>query len=286
MRVPVGTWICVLLTASLAGAASAEKPKGQLSLVQVAADDSPAIVQITYWGEDGQNPAAFTVVGTGFLVGRGGYFVTAAHVLEHYKSNSGQLSATLHQRDKNGSGRWFDVVERDSEHDLALCKLVAFQTQKEGPPGPRPPSTFVPAASLAISEGPPEVGELFAMIGYPLGSFASPIVQFGNVAATDAILDAVPNFPAGRHELLIVSVAGNHGNSGCPIISLESGAVLGVIIQYVPAPLLSMTDGRTQQNVPQQSGLMVAVPAKWVLQLLARHGIANAPISPKEKLVM
>ena len=54
------------------------------------------------------------------------------------------------------------------------------------------------------------------------------------------MLDAVPNLQAGRKDLLIVSVSGNHGNSGCPVISLLTGRVAGMIVQYVPAPLLSV----------------------------------------------
>jgi hypothetical protein len=86
-----------------------------ISLVHVAADDSPAIFQIVYWGPDGHDPSAFNVDGTGFLIGREGFFITAAHVLERYKASTGQLPAVVHQRDKSGSGHWFNVIEKDSE---------------------------------------------------------------------------------------------------------------------------------------------------------------------------
>jgi S1-C subfamily serine protease len=257
-----------------------------ISLVQVAADDSSAILQIVYWGPDGHDPSAFNVDGTGFLIGREGYFITAAHVLERYKASTGQLSVTVHQRDKSGSGHWFNVIEKDSDHDLALCKLIGFNPRKEPIGGTRPMSSYVPITSLLVSARPAKSGEMIAIIGYPLGSFASPIIQMGNIAATDAMLEAVPNFPAGRHDLLIVSAAGNHGDSGCPVISLETGEVLGMIIEYVPAPLLSITDGKARQDIPQQSGLMVSVPAQWMLQILARHNIANIPLKPLEHLVM
>lgn len=262
------------------------KTKGEMSLVQVASDDSPAILQMAYWGQNGSDPNSFNVDGTGFLVGRDGYFITAAHVLERYKASTGQLTAVIHQRDGSGSGLWFEVIEKDREHDLALCKLLGFKPTNEPSGGPRPKLTFRPVTSLAVSAEPAKAGELIAMIGFPLGSFVSPIVQIGNIAATDAMLESVPNFPAGKHELLIVSAAGNHGNSGCPVISLETGKTLGMIIQYVPAPLLSMRDSQGEREVPQQSGLMVAVPAKWILQLLDRHGISNIPLAPGEHLVM
>ena len=260
------------------------KQNKRISPIQIASDDSPAVLQLVYWGENGQDPGAFNVDGTGFLVGREGYFITAAHV--RYKASSGQLTATIHQRDKNGSGLWFDVVEIDSEHDLALCKLKAFNPMKEPRNSPRPKASYHPVTSLVISTESALAGEPIAIIGYPLGSFASPIIQIGNIGATDAILASVPNFPAGRHDLLIVSVAGNHGDSGCPVISLETGNVVGMIIQYVPAPLLSIGQGPLRQDVPQQSGLMVAVPAQWITQIMSRHSVSNTGIAPKEHLVM
>jgi hypothetical protein len=226
------------------------------------------------------------VDGSGFLVGREGYFITAAHVLARYKASSGQQTATIHQRDRNGTGIWFDVVEIDQEHDIALCKLIGFKPMKEPSGGTRPKASYRPITSLEISRESAVAGEPIAIVGYPLGSFASPVIQVGNIGATDAMLDVVPSFPAGRRDLLIVSVSGNHGDSGCPVISLLTGRVVGMIIQYVPAPLLSVGQGLLRQDIPQQSGLMIAVPAQWVIQMLTRHGVANTAIAPREHLVM
>lgn len=274
----------ILIMGLIVGAAYPKTPK-ELSLVQVSADDSPAVLQLVYWGEDGRDPSAFNVDGTGFLVGREGYFVTAGHVLRRYKANTGQMTVVLRQREGGGNGHWFEVVESDTEHDLALCKMLAYKPGNEKHGGARLPGTYTPIVSLPVTTTEPRVGELLAMIGFPLGSFQTPIVQMGNIAATNARLPSI-TFASLRGELLIVSAAGNHGNSGCPLISLESGAVLGMVVQYVPAPLFSVMEGGTQREVPQQSGLMVAVPAKWIIDLLARHGIANTPIRPEEKLVM
>jgi S1-C subfamily serine protease len=258
--------------------------KDGLSLAQVATESSPAIIQLTYWGEFGQSPERFNVDGTGFLVGREGTFVTAAHVLGRYRPSSGQMSVIIHQRDKHGAGFWFDVIETDKDHDLALCQVKNFKPMKDPKAGSsqRPLSTYRPITSLKISAASAVPGDLIATIGFPLGSFASPVVQFGNIGATDAMLEAVPQFPAGRRDLMIVSVSANHGNSGGPVISLRTGEVLGMIIQYVPAPLLQFNG----QGIPQQSGLMVAVPAKWIAELLDRHHVSNKPIGLKERIVL
>jgi hypothetical protein len=105
--------------------------KDGLSLAQVATESSPAIIQLTYWGEFGQSPERFNVDGTGFLVGREGTFVTAAHVLGRYRPSSGQMSVIIHQRDKHGAGFWFDVIETDKDHDLALCQVKNFGSARE-----------------------------------------------------------------------------------------------------------------------------------------------------------
>lgn len=278
--------VACLMVLGLAGPNLYASHKGQISPVEIASEDSSAVLQLEYWGEAGTHPPHPIVVGTGFLIGREGYFVTAAHVLARYKPNSPQLTATTHQRDKNGIGVWFDVIEMDRERDLALCKLKGFAPFKEPNGGTRPKSTYRPITSLKISEGSAIAGEPIAIVGYPLGSFASPVIQTGNIGATDAMLETVPNFPVGRRDLLIVSVAGNHGDSGCPVISLTTGDVVGMLIQYVPAPLESTGRGDSHQEVLQQSGLMVAVPAQWMIQMLTRHSVSNVAIELKEDLVM
>jgi S1-C subfamily serine protease len=169
---------------------------------------------------------------------------------------------------------WFDVIEKDEKHDVALCKILYFSAMKE-PVGKeahgRPPDTFSPFVSLPISREKPVPGQEVAILGFPLGSWVTPVIQGGNIGATNATLDWVQDFPAGRHDLLVISISGNHGDSGCPLVDAHTGQVLGIITQYVPAPLA--------QNVVQQSGLMVAIPAKWITDILARNHIADAPSS-------
>src|SRR5271169_3973543 len=114
------------------------------------------------------------VVGTGFLVTPDGYFITAAHVLEQYKPKSAQVTAGLRQRSGDMSGLWFDVIEKDEAHDLALCRtavpLAKFAEQKKNP------GTEHPTASLRLSTSQPVTGEFIAIAGFPLGSW-NPAVQ-------------------------------------------------------------------------------------------------------------
>ena len=56
--------------------------------------------------------------------------------------------------------------------------------------------------------------------------------------------------------LYLGSILTNHGNSGGPVYSDTDGGVLGIVVEYRPAP-----EGN--------SGLTVIVPIKRVLDLLA-----------------
>jgi S1-C subfamily serine protease len=233
-----------------------------------------------YWGEEGQapDPAHSGVVGSGFLVNTDGYYVTAAHVLQLYKPNSAQLTVIVKQRRfGGGSGFWFDVVERDEQHDLALCKLKGFVTRK--PDKKNPKRTIFPISSLDVSSEILQQGQFIAIVGFPLGSWNSA-VQFGTVAATETVNPNLPGVPAGRRELIQISASGNQGNSGGPVISLRTGKVIGVIDQAIPAPLWS------NQPVPvmQNSGIMLAVPASWVSALLDRNHVKAEEHRPEENI--
>jgi S1-C subfamily serine protease len=243
-------------------------------ILKTARNVEYAVMPMMYWGPHADNGSDAGVVGSGFLINDEGYFITAAHVLSVYVPNSGQLTATRRSRNGDGAGLWFDVIEKDEQHDLALCKLKGFvahfpksilaQLQK---------GSEQPFASLAVSAEKPETGRFILIAGFPLGSW-NPAVQLGTVAATQTVNPNIPGVPAGRRELLQISVSGNKGNSGCPVIDLRSGRVIGVIIQEMVSPLYSSVQGPLPFG--QSSGIMLAAPAHWIQELLERHQVKSA----------
>lgn len=277
------TLVCMSIFAPSVSASSSKA----YTLEAVYANDSPATVQIVYTPPD--FPAQAPIIyGTGFFIGDQGYFITADHVVDKYEKGTPRETAVIHQRDGNGTGLWFELVEEDKEHDLALCKVIggfplkkALRILKEQ--AGRPPASLRPVTSLVVADRVVKAGEPIALLGFPLGAFVTPVIQGGNVAATNAVLMAAYNFP-GFHgqDNFIVSVAGNHGNSGGPVISLSTNEVVGVLVQYVPAPLIRTADGN---QIPQQSGLMVAVPTKYVIQLLKQNHVSLKAITLKDDLV-
>lgn len=241
-------------------------------LKQISSNAEYAVLPI--WYTDPTNLANSGVVGTGFLVTPDGYFVTAAHVLEQYKPKSAQLTASMHQRSGDMAGMWFDVIEKDEAHDLALCKttpsLGKFVARGENP------GTERPIASFHVSSAQPVTGQFIAIAGFPLGSWNTTI-QFGTVAAVETTNPNSGRVPAGQRDLLQISASGNKGNSGSPVIDLDSGEVIGVIIQAEVAPLFG-----TVQGIPvaQSSGIMLAAPAVWLRDLLKRHNVTSVARLP------
>jgi S1-C subfamily serine protease len=266
---------------------------------QLVSDETPtafyAVLPIYAWvdttvpGQEGK--IASIVIGTGFVVNNQGDFITAGHVASTMAIGTGpnklrvRLTVGLRQKKAGISGLPFKVVEIDSNHDLALCHIegqrgVSFSksgVQKiahpEQPGGLTADEISEPFASLAIDQDAPQAGRFILVSGFPLGSW-TPAIQFGLLSATET---RYPDAPIARvqkdnFELLQISVSGNHGNSGGPVIDLRSGRVVGVILSIVPAPLAIGGQQIWNDENFDMSGIMLAAPAKWVNALLSRNG--------------
>lgn len=246
-------------------------------LVKVAHNIEWAVIPLMYWGPNGNEPDKAQVVGTGFLINDEGYFITAAHVLSVYKPDSGQLTAIIRQNKFGGGGRWFDVIEKDESHDLALCKMKGYTPHLTKALQREHPEIDTPFASVRVATAPVMTGQFLVLAGFPLGSW-NPAIQLGTIAATETVNPNAGRVPAGQRELLQISVSGNKGNSGSPVISLRTGDVVGVVIQEIPAPLFSNIESPLPFG--QSSGIMLAAPASWILELLKKHNVTSAMHPP------
>jgi S1-C subfamily serine protease len=272
----------------------------QSQMVSIAPTASDAVIPISYW-TDVQDPQTHLlrvtsgVLGTGFLIDEHGDFVTAAHVVKNKDAApregllNWRLTAVLRQKSGDGAGMPFSVIETDLDHDLALCHIDNFHATPlaANPLSKMPLPTgkgslslaqmVRPFASLGISKRLPAIGHLNLVCGFPLGSW-TPTVQLGLVSALETVYppeSPVHRVPKDSRELLQISVNANHGNSGGPVIDLQSGEVLGVILEAVPAPLQIQGLQLYDQQSFAMSGITLAAPASWINRLLEKHKITS-----------
>jgi S1-C subfamily serine protease len=158
--------------------------------------------------------------GTGFIVGADGWIVTALHVV----ADPDTLAAYAHPRVVIGHREPIDAEVVSSLDKIA--SLRDFAILKVG-------KTQLPTLDLGI-ESEIESGSQVSIIGFPLSAVfprtaaGTPVPKFcltGTVAAQTA-------FPLGNLEFLHtiyfqgVSIK---GISGAPIISLQTGKVIGIV---------------------------------------------------------
>ncbi len=217
------------------------------------------------------------VWGTGFVINEDGYYVTAAHVVRHPPNTNLELripALCVPNTVLCWEGDSVDVVDVDEEHDLALCRSRLIKAQFDlRRSGKSLGASWRVLAPLSVAQEGPSLGSIVGIGGFPLGTLV-PVVEFGTVAASYANyppLDApfVDGMSLLRmQDLVQLAVTANPGNSGGPVVSTSSGALIGVVVQAVPAPLFP-------NAVPKQSsGLTLAVPSKYVIALLRKNNVS------------
>lgn len=148
-------------------------------------------------------------MGTGFLH-KSGKIVTADHVIHDCE----HLQLVL----PDGTRPTAKTLAEDQGHDLALIE----------------PSSPIKAAALSIaSDDNFKVGIEVSTWGFPGGYFGlSPLLSVGYLSGIDAAV--APDGSVVRQ--WVVNAAFNGGNSGGPLIQIETGAVFGVVSSKV-API-------------------------------------------------
>ncbi len=223
-----------LLTAQAAVPNKASFPQIEQSLVKIVVLDSQGQV---------------VSVGTGFFVGDGQFIATAAHVyLEAAKTvierGGGYIAGGKILR----SGERFvfpiELVKSDYGHDVALLRFDPNVIKKVAP-------NFA-IKSLELDDKKPDVGDGVVFFGY-FGSDDFPLLSRTVVAG----FAASPTLP----EQLVLDLPANGGQSGGPVLSLESGKVVGLVNSFVPVFLSPGTP-------PTHSGLSRSVEVVHLKRLI------------------
>ena len=226
------------------------------------------------------------VAGTGFLIHPEGFALTARHVVDDANqlatSTGGALRAGLAIPELTGNVTIrasfehvkLDVVEVDPRHDLALVKLDPnpFASGKASGVARSPEGGIVVNAQYGLATlwgGVPRDGDSVAVSGYP--TVAPALVTTHGIVASATALDVVetevPGAPEGftfpdARDSYLLDVAVNPGNSGGPAYLVYEAAVIGVCVAFRPVG---------QPPFMYNSGISIAVPVKYGVELLARH---------------
>ncbi|MBR1904530.1 MAG: trypsin-like peptidase domain-containing protein [Alphaproteobacteria bacterium] len=202
---PLYLLILLCLWTTPSSAESLQEPAQQeLSLEDVIESVSPAVVEIAVATTDGEQ-----VSGAGFVVGKDGYVVTNAHVVE----NAAKTTIITTNEDEYSA----KIIGIDSKTDVALL-------QADQPLGLAP-------AQFADSDNV-RVGNTVFAIGNPYGLGNS--VSLGIISAKERDISSGP-----YDNFLQTDAAINQGNSGGPLFNLQ-GEIIGM------NTAIFSTDGRNQ----------------------------------------
>ena len=248
-----------LLRLSVAGLAALAGTTAQADLVKVVAAAKPSVVAVgTY---NALESPRFSFRGTGFAVTDGLQVITNFHVLPSDQLPPESRLVVLVPRPGGQAPEVRDVRLRASaaEHDLAWLTI-------EGAP--------LPPLPLTDAEQPAPDGQSVAMIGFPLGASLgfTQVTHRGIIAATTAValppptsrqLDArtLARLRQGPFPIYQLDATAYPGNSGSPLLDVDSGLVLGIVNMV-------FVKGTRESVLTAPSGISYAIPARHIRDLL------------------
>ncbi|WP_375157864.1 serine protease [Bradyrhizobium sp. RDT46] len=218
-------WLAAAAVLCLTHAASAQQ-NGDTGPV-IYATEAPGVVRIHAVGvtEDGSMGGED---GTGFVISRSGYVLTASHVIpDDAKYKTLILGGTLGPATADAKPSRLELVKRSESYDVALLRFVT----------PPPALTVLPLRRSAA-----KVGELLFVLGYPLGL---PDTHF-----LDGRVGAV------APDAITTNALVDKGNSGGPVVDAR-GCVIGIVYGAIT----------TREGQPV-NGIKFAVPVLSILGIL------------------
>lgn len=204
----------------------------------------------------------FSFSGSGFVLGDGTLVATCLHVLPDLVASTERVELSVQLRGERGDLEWraAKVLVRDRARDLCLLRL-------EGSPAP--------ALSLTEQEAADSVeGASVALMGYPLGGalgfsvvthrgiVSSRVSSTAPAPSAGTLSDrAVLSARNGAFDLLQLDATAYPGNSGGPVINVDTGTVIGVVSMV-------LVKGTRESALSSPTGITYAVPAKYVSAML------------------
>ncbi|MFG6432766.1 S1C family serine protease [Roseateles sp. LYH14W] len=248
------------LLALLAGLACGSKGASAASLPELIARVKRSVVAVGSYGLM-DNPR-FGFRAAGFAVADGLHVLTNAHVVP--AETPERIDRSIAVQVWLGDGQWqlrsARLLGRDLRNDLALLAI-------DGP--------ALPALKLAAQDA--VEGAAIALMGFPIGNALGQVhtTHRGIVSAWTTIATpagspaglnprAVRQLRDGAFKVMQLDAIAYPGNSGGPVLDIETGEVVGVLQG-------GAIKGTKEAALSAPTGITYAVPASTAAALLAEH---------------
>ena len=221
---------------------------GQLTIAQIAKQDSPSVVEIDSTTSSGSSffgggSSEATAEGSGFVYDRNGDIVTNEHVVDG--------ASTVTVKFPDGSTYKGAVVGTDSSTDIAVVHVNV-------------PASKLSPLTLGNSDNE-QVGDGVVAIGNPFGLDDS--VSSGIVSALDRQISAPDTQETPIDGAIQTDAAINHGNSGGPLLNMQ-GQVIGITSQ-----IQSDSDGNEGVGFAIPSNLVRTIVTQLIASGSAQHAL-------------
>jgi Flp pilus assembly protein TadD len=195
-------------------------------------------------------------LGSGFFVDSDGLLLTNAHVVEDHT----RLFVYVRDQQVYPAPQ---VVIVDPDLDLAALRIPLKEK----------------AATLTLAQRPPEEGEEVIAVGYPR---ITDILQMGFVLHPTVASGHANGIAPGRSRMngrntpFIQTTSNfNFGNSGGPLVSLQTHEAVGMVVHTVPyLERAKDRNGTSIGSVTMKSGIGYSIPATVIRRWLAANRLA------------
>ncbi len=194
------------------------------------------------------NPQQITILGSGFAVSDDGKIASAAHLynqLNEEQRRNLKANVMVEEIENNLERyKWISInlINKDDKNDVAIFQLQEYK------------ETLLKKLESGDSEKV-EIGQEVYFIGFP---YAAQLINEGfglTLVVNKGIISNIKRDgvdPLHRRNWLIVDAISNPGNSGCPLIDIETNKVIGVMT------IAFRTQSRVQPNLDIREPMHIA----------------------------
>jgi S1-C subfamily serine protease len=240
----------------------------QKSTQIISPDDSPiaSVCPVVY--PDDQSPAArgyhYTFFGNAFFINSEGYLLTVAHVLETFR-DGGDPYILVNRPNSPPQLLKVTVIAKDLEHDVAILRAT-----------PNPFGGKYQVASLALASEPAAKGQ--SVLALSLHPQKLQNAYSFDSTREDSSPGKVLTYESTQLEksapavdVFLLSHPVVKGQSGSPVLAVESHAVVGLVegLWLRGTPVSVAKSSALPTSTPG-----AAIPIRYAIALLEQYGIA------------